>query len=96
MWYTYVLQSLKNGRLYVGVTSNLARRFREHNYGLGGKFTNKYKPYKLIFYEAYIEKKDAYRAEKFFKSGYGREVLKKDKLKYYFDKADAPLRRVCR
>ncbi len=39
--------------------------------------------YKLIFYEAYINKLDAHKAEKFFKSGYGKEVLK-DKLENYF------------
>ena len=84
MWYTYILQSIKNKSLYVGVTNNLVRRFKEHNQGIGGEYTKNNKPFKLIFYEAYLKKEDAYRAERFFKSGYGREVLKKDKLKSYF------------
>jgi len=84
MWYIYVLQSIKNGRLYTGMTNNLKRRFSEHNSGIGGKYTQDNKPYELIFYEAYLNKKDATKAEKFFKTGYGREVLR-DKLKCYFE-----------
>lgn len=85
MWYTYILQSKKDNRLYVGMTSNLKRRFDEHNSKSGVGYTKRNGPYKLIFYEAYIEKTDASRAELFFKSGYGREVLKHDKLKTYFE-----------
>jgi putative endonuclease len=83
MWYAYVLESLKNGSLYTGYTDNLKRRFGEHNTKRGGAYTSKAGPYKLIFYEAFIEKKDAEKAEKFFKSGYGREVFK-NKLENYF------------
>ena len=83
MWYTYVLQSTEDKRLYVGMTNDLRRRIKEHDTKSGGSYTNKNGPFRLIFYEAYIEKKDAAIAEKFFKSGYGKEVLKNDKLKYY-------------
>lgn len=86
MWYAYVLESLKNRRLYIGVTGDLRRRFSEHNSKQGGHYTKRNAPYKLIFYEAYIEKEDATRAEKFFKSGYGREILKNDKLKKHFER----------
>ncbi|EKE11308.1 MAG: hypothetical protein ACD_15C00108G0003 [uncultured bacterium] len=85
MFYTYVLRSIKNKRLYTGITNDLRRRFVEHNEKRGGHHTSKNAPFELIFYEAYIERKDAEEAELFFKSGYGREVLK-DKLKYYFKK----------
>lgn len=80
MYYAYVLKSIKNGRLYTGKTNDLRRRFKEHNDKRGG---SKNAPFELIFYEAYLNKKDSAAAEKFFKSGYGREVLK-DKLKNYF------------
>ena len=83
MWYLYILESLENNRLYVGSTNDLKRRFKEHNQGRGGKYTSKQSEFKLIFYEAYIDKEDALKAEKFFKSGYGREVIK-DKLENYF------------
>lgn len=85
MWYLYALESQKNKRLYIGISKNLNRRIEEHNSGKGGDYTSKNKPFKLIFYEGYLQKGDVLRAEKFFKSGYGREVLKKDKLKCYFN-----------
>ncbi len=82
MWCCYVLESLKNKRFYVGLTSDLERRLEEHNTGIGGSYTKKNGPFRLIFYEAYVEKRDAEKAERFFKTGYGREVLK-DKLENY-------------
>ncbi|MDZ4243580.1 MAG: GIY-YIG nuclease family protein [Candidatus Doudnabacteria bacterium] len=87
MWYVYVLISDKNKRLYTGLTSDLRRRVIEHNRKQGGSYTSKNGPFKLIFYEAYIEKSDAAAAEKFFKSGYGREVIKQ-KLKVYLEKTN--------
>lgn len=86
MWYLYILQSQKDARLYVGMTSDLKRRIKEHNSKIGGGYTKRNGPFTIIFYEAYQEKQDALRAEKFFKSGYDREVLKNDKLKTYFEK----------
>jgi putative endonuclease len=83
MWYCYVLKSRKNESLYTGFTNDLKRRFLEHNQKRGGAYSQCLAPFDLIFYEAYIEKDDATKAEKFFKSGYGREVLK-DKLSNYF------------
>jgi putative endonuclease len=83
MFYVYILKSLKNSRNYTGFTSNLKRRFSDHNSKLGSVYTSKNAPYKLIYYEAYLSKKDAMKAERFYKSGYGREVLK-DKLEDFF------------
>ena len=77
------MENIKNRRLYIGSTQELKRRFSEHNQGRGGGYTKKQGTFKLIFYEAYKNKKDALKAEKFFKGGYGREVLK-DKLENYF------------
>ncbi|MGI9118286.1 MAG: GIY-YIG nuclease family protein, partial [Minisyncoccia bacterium] len=36
MFYTYVLKSLKDHNLYIGFSSDLKRRFNEHNKGLVG------------------------------------------------------------
>ncbi len=76
MYYVYALLSLKNKRLYIGYTSNLVRRLREHNTGQGGAYTKKNRPFRLVFYEAFLAKKDAEKQEKFYKTGYGKEVLK--------------------
>lgn len=84
MYYTYVLKSLKNGRLYTGSTEDLKQRVEEHNKGVGGKFTRDNRPYKLIFYEAFLAKVDAVKQEKFYKTGYGKEVLK-EKIKHSLD-----------
>ena len=76
MFYVYVLYSLKDFRLYIGYTSNLRRRFREHENGLV-KSTKKRRLFQLLYYEAYICKINAERRERFYKSGRGREVIKK-------------------
>ena len=83
MHYVYCLQSLKNAKLYIGSTSDLRRRVAEHNRRHGGSFTEKNGPWKLVFYEAHQNKKDASEMELFYKTGYGREVLQ-GKLKHYF------------
>lgn len=76
MYYVYVLFSKKSKRLYTGYTDDLKRRLSEHNAGKGGVYSKNNAPYVLIFYEAFLSKKDASKQEMFYKSGYGREVLK--------------------
>lgn len=75
MFYAYVIKSKKNDRLYYGSTDDLRRRFAEHNSGTGGKYTKDNRPFELVYYEAYISYDLAKQAERFYKSGYGREVL---------------------
>ena len=81
MYYFYVLQFEQNNKLYKGITNNLKRRLEDHSSGQSF-FTSRNGKFKLIFYEAYVDKRDAAEAEKYFKSGHGREVLKQ-KLRYY-------------
>ncbi len=83
MYYVYCLISLKNAKLYIGYTTDLKKRFRDHNEGKGGSFTSKNGPWKLIFYEAFLCKEDAQSAEKYYKTGFGRSTMKK-KLSNYF------------
>ncbi len=87
MFYTYVIESTRNKRRYVGTTEDLRQRLAEHNSGLGGKYTRDNRPFRLIYYEAYTSKKDAATAEKFYKTGYGREVLK-GKLTNYLEHSE--------
>jgi len=82
MYYFYVLKFFSSGRIYKGLTNNLRRRITEHHRGQSS-FTSRNGEFKLIFYEAYINKKDAQKAERYFKTGHGREVLK-EKLKNTF------------
>ncbi len=72
MYYVYVLKSGKDGKLYIGLTNDLKRRFYEHNSGLNIS-TSYRKPLKLVYYEAYVSAKDARMREarlKGFKNAY--------------------------
>ena len=60
---------------YIGFTSDLKRRIRDHNSGNGGEFTKRNFPFKLVFFEAFLSEVDARAQEQFYKTGYGREVL---------------------
>ncbi|MEK7501900.1 MAG: GIY-YIG nuclease family protein [Patescibacteria group bacterium] len=76
MYYVYILRSEKDGSLYIGYTNDLKKRILEHNNGLS--LSTKYKrPYKLIFYEAFINRVDAKHRETYFKSGWGFRSIKK-------------------
>ena len=68
MYYVYILLSCKDSNIYTGYSSDLKRRFNQHQLGLV-KSTKNRRPLKLIYYEAYISKKDAQIREKYLKSG---------------------------
>ena len=74
MFYVYVLQSKKDGKLYIGCTSDLRKRLKEHN--IGKVFSTALRgPFVLVYYEAFKSKKDAFAREKQlkqFKSAYGQ------------------------
>jgi len=74
MFTVYVLKSRKDGKRYIGFTSDLERRLSEHNSGMV-KSTRNRKPFDLIYTETFTKKSEAMKREKFFKSGKGREFL---------------------
>ncbi len=74
MYCVYVLFSNKLGKRYIGCTDDLKTRFKEHNNGKSN-YTNRGKPWTLIYYEAFVSKFDSFNEEKFLKSGKGRERL---------------------
>jgi len=67
MFTVYVLQSLKDKRTYVGCTSNLQNRLKEHN-SREVKTTKSRTPLKLIYKEDYFDKYQAFKREKHFKT----------------------------
>lgn len=74
-YYVYVLFSLKDHKLYIGFTTDLKRRLKEHFDGF--VIATKHRlPLKLIHYEYFVNESDAKAREKFFKSGFGREQLR--------------------
>ncbi|MBI4363421.1 MAG: GIY-YIG nuclease family protein [Candidatus Doudnabacteria bacterium] len=75
MFYTYVLRSLKDLKLYIGWTSDLRIRVKKHNDGF--VLATKYRrPLELVYYEACLSKEKAIKREKYFKTGFGRRFLK--------------------
>jgi putative endonuclease len=48
----YIIQSLKDGRYYVGSTSDLKKRLEYHNAGRT-RYTKKYQPWVLKYFEEY-------------------------------------------
>ena len=81
MYYTYVLQSVKDGNFYAGFTGDLKLRFKQHNKGMVESTRNR-RPLKLIYYEACMDREDALRREKYFKTYYGKMFLSR-RLKSY-------------
>ena len=82
MYYVYVLQSRKDKKMYTGCTNNLKLRFEQHQKGLVESTKNR-RPFTIIYYEACVNKKDAFRREKYLKTFYGKMYLK-GRLKSYF------------
>jgi putative endonuclease len=82
-YYVYILRSLKDGLFYIGYSEDLKTRIKDHNSGKNISTQNR-RPLELIFYEAYRNKADALRREKYFKTTKGKTTLKqmlKDFLK---------------
>ncbi|QQG38383.1 MAG: GIY-YIG nuclease family protein [Candidatus Kaiserbacteria bacterium] len=79
MFYVYILQSSKDTKLYAGYTSDLRRRFSEHNDGLN-KSTKPRVPFKLLYYEAYSSQADAERREQMLKKSAGARTALKRRL----------------
>ena len=75
MYFVYILQSLKDGKLYIGYTADLNKRFREHQNG-EVLSTKPRRPFELIFYEAYKSSKDAKRREGYFKTAKGKSTIR--------------------
>jgi putative endonuclease len=76
MYYVYILKSKLDNKLYTGFSSNLKKRISEHNSG-GVVSTKNRRPLELIYYEAYKEKVNALKREKFLKTTRGKSQLKK-------------------
>ena len=61
---TTINNYIKNGTLYIGVTSNLRKRIREHREGFVDGFTKKYNVHMLVYYELFEDMPNAITREK--------------------------------
>ena len=75
MTYTYVLLCETDSRWYTGSTGDLRLRVRQHSEGRVWS-TAKRRPVRLIYYEACLNRSDAFRRERFLKTGKGKRFLR--------------------
>lgn len=75
MYYVYVLQSERDGGLYIGFTSDLRKRFAQHQAGTETA-TKARTPWRLVYYEACTNKTNALHREHYLKTSWGRRYLK--------------------
>jgi len=74
-YYVYVLQSKNDNKWYTGCTEDLRKRFKLHNENK--VFSTKGRsPFNLIYYEACVDRHDAFTREKYLKTGMGKRYLK--------------------
>ena len=75
MFYTYVLYSKKDKKLYTGSTNNIEERLKRHNKGLVTVTKNR-RPFTLLYYEACLSRKDSMKREMYLKTSWGKAYLK--------------------
>lgn len=78
MYFAYAIESKIRNYIYVGLTNDIERRLAEHNNG-ENRSTKAYRPFSLIFEEAFETRIEARSKEKYLKTGIGKEFLKKIK-----------------
>ncbi|MDA0770676.1 MAG: GIY-YIG nuclease family protein, partial [Chloroflexi bacterium] len=74
MFHVYVLKSDSANRYYIGSTKDLAQRLDQHNSGIS-KSTRAYRPWRLVYSQAFDTRSDAVRREKEVKSWKNRAYL---------------------
>ncbi len=79
MYYLYILQSQKDNGFYIGLSNNIEKRLRDHNYGKT-KSTKYRKPFILIYIEEFKTRLDARNREKELKSNYQKRKALLSKL----------------
>ncbi|NQV89168.1 MAG: GIY-YIG nuclease family protein [Parcubacteria group bacterium] len=66
MYYVYLLKSESDTHFYIGYSSDLKRRLFEHHQGKV-YYTRRYRPWRLVYYEAYLDEVQAKRRERMLK-----------------------------
>jgi putative endonuclease len=62
--WVYIMTNRPNGTLYVGVTSDLMRRVREHRASVAAGFTRRYGLRRLVYAEPHEDIRTAIQREK--------------------------------
>ena len=75
-YYVYVIKSLRQNWIYVGMTEDIERRLEQHNRGWNVS-TKSHAPFRLIFSETYSDNLGARKREKYLKSAAGKRFIRK-------------------
>jgi putative endonuclease len=76
MFIVYALYSENFNKIYIGMTSNIAERFKSHNELSKKGWTKNFRPWIIIYQEEYTEKKEALKRERQLKGAAGRAFLR--------------------
>jgi len=77
MFYAYALYSKKFDKTYTGYTSDPESRLKSHNDLATKGWTIRFRPWEMIYCEAFQSKSEAMAQEKFLKTGAGRDFIKR-------------------
>ena len=87
IYWIYIPLSLKDKKRYIGFTSDLKNRLKQHKEGK--VFSTKYRrPLILIYTEGCLSEEDARRREKYLKTTGGRRFLAKRLKSYYLQQSN--------
>ena len=62
MYLVYILKCV-DGSLYCGITTDMKRRFKEHQFGKGGNYTRSHKVIKIVYTEKCKNRSTALKRE---------------------------------
>jgi putative endonuclease len=77
--YVYILQNAARDRIYIGSTTDLKRRLRQHNEG-DSPYTKDKGPFDSIWHCHFDNEKMAFLFERYLKGGSGRAFIRKHLL----------------
>ncbi len=75
-WFVYILRSERDGKRYIGCTSDVSARLARHNRG-EVQATRHRRPLQLVHTERFESRSEAFAREKFLKTWAGRIELGK-------------------
>lgn len=76
MFTVYVIKSLSASRYYIGVTTDLKERLKQHNSGSNQSTKNR-GPWQVVYMEEFMDKKQAWLRERQIKKYKGGEAFKR-------------------
>jgi predicted GIY-YIG superfamily endonuclease len=76
MHYVYILKSLKTSEKYIGCSTNLKERLKQHNCGQSN-YTSYTGTYVIVWYCVFSDKSKAFNFEKYLKGSSGHAFISK-------------------